>query len=68
VEWYYVAPGKPRQNSLVESFDGRLRDECLNKHLFPSLAAVRRMIEAWLTDYNTVRPMVLTLESAHLGV
>jgi transposase len=40
----------------VESFNGRLRDECLNEHLFPSLAAARRIIEAWRTDYNTVRP------------
>ena len=40
----------------MESFNGRLRDECLNEHLFPSLAAARRIIEAWRTDYNTVRP------------
>lgn len=56
VEWQYIAPGKPQQNGFVESFDGRLRDECLNEHLFPSLAAARRIIEAWRTDYNTVRP------------
>jgi len=30
VEWHYIAPGKPMQNGLVESFNGRLRDECLN--------------------------------------
>ncbi len=47
---------QPQQNGFVESFNGRLRDECLNKHLFPSLAAARRIIEAWRTDYNTVRP------------
>jgi putative transposase len=40
----------------VEAFDGRSRDECLNEHLFPSLAAARRIIEAWRTDYNTARP------------
>ena len=34
VEWHYIAPGKPMQNSFVESFNGRLRDECLNEHLF----------------------------------
>ncbi len=56
VEWHYIAPRKPQQNGLVESFDGRLRDECLNEHLFPSLAAARRIIEAWRTDYNTVYP------------
>ena len=56
VEWHYIAPGKPQQNGFVESFNGRLRDECLNEHLFPSLVAARRIIEAWRTDYNTVRP------------
>ena len=56
VEWHYIAPGKPQQNGFVESFNGRLRDECLNEHLFSSLAAARRIIEAWRTDYNNVRP------------
>jgi putative transposase len=46
----------PQQNGFVESFNGRLPDECLTGHLFPSLAAARRIIEAWRTDYNTVRP------------
>ena len=46
----------PQQNGFVESFNGRLRDECLNEHLFPSLAVARPIIEAWRTDYNTVRP------------
>jgi hypothetical protein len=39
----------------VESFNGRLRDECLNEHLFPALALASRIIETWRTDYNTVR-------------
>lgn len=56
VEWHYIAPGKRTQNGFVESFNGRLRDECLNEHAFPSLAAARRIIEAWRTDYNHVRP------------
>ena len=56
VEWHYIAPGKPTQNSFIESFNGRLRDECLNEHLFTSLAEVRRIIEAWRIDYNTKRP------------
>jgi len=34
VEWHYIAPGKPTQNGFIESFNGRLRDECLNEHLF----------------------------------
>lgn len=50
VEWHYIAPGKPQQNGLVESFNGRLRDGCLNEHRFSSLAAARRIIAAWPTD------------------
>ena len=53
VELHYIAPGKPQHNGFVESFNGRLRDECLNEHLFPTPAAARRIIDAWRTDYNT---------------
>jgi putative transposase len=56
VEWHYIAPGKPMQNGFVESFNGRLRDECLNEHLFTNLPEARRLIEEWRTDYNTNRP------------
>ena len=56
VAWHYIAPGKPQQNGFVESFNGRFRDECLNEHLFRSLPAARRIIEAWRSDYNTTRP------------
>lgn len=56
VEWHYIAPGKPQQNGFMESFNGKLRDECLNEHVFASLAEARRIIEAWRLDYNTVRP------------
>ena len=56
VDWHYIAPGKPMQNGFVESLIGRLRDECLNEHLFRSLPAARRMIELWRIDYNTQRP------------
>lgn len=56
VEWHYIAPGKPQQNGFMESFNGKLRDECLNEHVFASLAEARRIIEAWRIDYNTVRP------------
>ena len=37
VDWYYIAPGKPMQSGLGESFNGRMREGCLNEHLFPSL-------------------------------
>lgn len=52
VEWHYIAPGKPMQNGYIESFNGRLRDECLNLHLFWSLAHARVMISDWKTEYN----------------
>ncbi len=56
VMWHYIAPGKPQQNGFVESFNERFRGECLNEHLFRSLAAARRIIEAWRIDYNHTRP------------
>jgi putative transposase len=56
IEWHYIQPGKPMQNAFVESFNGRLRDECLNESVFTTLAEVRRIVEAWRIDYNTVRP------------
>jgi putative transposase len=45
VEWHYIAPGKPMQNGFVESFNGRLRDECLNEHILTSYAHARNIIE-----------------------
>lgn len=56
VGWHYIAPGKPMQNAFVESFNGRLRDECLNENLFGNLAEARRIIETWRIDYNINRP------------
>lgn len=51
-----IEPGKPNQNAYVESFNGRLRDECLNEHLFTSLDHARVLIEAWRCEYNEERP------------
>jgi putative transposase len=56
VDWHYIQPGKPQQNAFVESFIGRLRDECLNETLFSSLAEARSTLAAWRDDYNRVRP------------
>src|SRR5437868_9028015 len=56
VEWHYIAPDKPTQNGFIESFNGRLRDECLNEHLFSNLGNAREIIEAWKIDYTTRRP------------
>ena len=56
IAWHYIAPGKPQQNAFIESFNGRLRDECLNETLFTSLSHARAVLAAWLRDYNTERP------------
>jgi putative transposase len=56
VDWHYIQPGKPQQNAFVESFIGRLRDECLNETLFSSLTEARAVLAAWRDDYNRVRP------------
>lgn len=56
VEWHYIAPGKPMQNGLVESFNGSFRDECLNETLFSSLTEARSQITKWKEDYNGERP------------
>lgn len=52
----FIRPGKPVENGMIESFNGRLRDECLNAHEFASLEDVRVTLEAWREDYNHRRP------------
>lgn len=56
VDWHYIAPGKPMQNGFVESFNGRIRDECLNEPLFNSLQHARKLVAAWRKDFNHNRP------------
>lgn len=56
VEWHYIDPGKPQQNGYIESFNGSLRDECLNEEIFDSLDDARRKLGLWRYDYNHVRP------------
>src|SRR5690606_17643145 len=52
----YIQPGKPVQNAFIESFNGTLRDDCLNLHWFLSLIDAKRTIEDWRRDYNDFRP------------
>jgi putative transposase len=52
----FIRPGKPVDNGLIESFNGRLRDECLNTHLFWSMEDAREKLEIWSLDYNSRRP------------
>lgn len=56
VDLRLIEPGKPNQNAYIESFNGRLRDECLNEHWFTSLQHARVVIERWRREYNEERP------------
>lgn len=59
----FSRPGKPTDNPFIESFNGRLRDECLNEHWSPSLLHARSLIETWRREYNEERP-----KKAHGGM
>jgi putative transposase len=56
VRLQFIEPGKPIQNAFIESFNSRLRDECLNEQVFLSLGDARRKIEQWRNEYNRQRP------------
>jgi putative transposase len=56
VDWHHIAPSKPMQNGFVASFHGRMRDECLNEHLFDNLHHPRSLIAEWCADFNHSRP------------
>jgi putative transposase len=51
-----IRPGNPVKNAVMESLNGRLRDECLNGHQFTSLAEAQAIIEAWRMDYHHHSP------------
>jgi putative transposase len=52
----FSRPGKPTDNCFIETFNGSLRNECLNVHWFASMAEARAVVEAWRVDYNETRP------------
>lgn len=52
----FIHPGMPPENAHIERFSGRVRDECLNVHLFVTIADAQQNREAWRTDYNHLRP------------
>jgi putative transposase len=56
VRLQFIEPGKPIQNAHIESFNARLREECLNEHVFVSLDDARSKIERWRIEYNRERP------------
>lgn len=51
-----MRPAHPAQNAFAESFQGRMRDECLNEHLFFSMNNARAVFAGWVEDFNTARP------------
>jgi putative transposase len=56
VQLDFIRPGKPTENSYIESFNGKLRDECLNAHLFFSVEDAQQKLDVWRNDYNHHRP------------
>ena len=56
VAWHFIAPGKPTQNGICESFNGRMRDELLNETLFRDLHHARSALALWVNDFNERRP------------
>lgn len=56
IELHFIRPGRPQENAFVESFNGSVREECLNQHCFGSLEEAEAIIGNWHEDYNKVRP------------
>jgi putative transposase len=56
IEIRFISPGKPVMNPFVESFNGRLRDECLNQTVFRDVSHAREAISEWVENYNSKRP------------
>ena len=56
IRLHFITPGKPTQNAFIESFNGKLRDECLRQHWFQDLIEARALVESWRQDFNHVRP------------
>ena len=56
VKTLFIEPGSPWENGYIESFNGKLRDELLNREVFTTLMEAKVLIEKWRQDYNTVRP------------
>ena len=60
----YIEPGSPWENGYCESFNGRLRDECLNGEIFYSLKEASVVIEQWRNHYNTIHALIFGLPAA----
>jgi putative transposase len=53
----FIRPGRPVENGYIESFNGKLRNECLNVEVFFTLADARQKLDCWRQDYNHCRPL-----------
>ena len=56
VDLHFIQPGRPNQNAFIESFNGRMRDECLNESIFSTLREAKDIVETWRKSYNETRP------------
>ena len=56
VKTLYIEPGSPRENGYIESFNGKLRDELLDREVFTTLEEAKVLIEQWRKEYNQIRP------------
>ena len=56
VNTLFIEPGSPWENGYIESFNGKLRDELLDREIFDTLFEAKVLIERWRLDYNTHRP------------
>jgi len=56
IQLHFINPGRPVENGIIESFNGRLRDECLNANWFLTFAEAKQTIEEWRFEYNEIRP------------
>ena len=52
----FITPGSPWENAYIESFNGRLREECLNRYCFENGQEAQQILESWRQDYNLERP------------
>jgi transposase InsO family protein len=53
VQLSFIRPGMPNENTYIESFNGKFRDECLNERWFVTMAQAKRIVETWRIEYNT---------------
>ena len=56
VKTLFIEPGSPWENGYIESFNGKLRDELLDREIFDTLLEAKVLVERWREEYNTVRP------------